>query len=231
MELQLAFALASIMAGVHFLVEEIESYTEGFKEEIISFGAGVSISYVFVQLLPEFHSIVSESSEMIFAFPLIGFSSLHLIEKYLAKSDVSGIQLRKDYADLHYSFLFFYHTAIGYLIASLLEESAVSGILFYVPILIHVAVSSFSLNELHESISKNLGLKISISLAPVLGVMFFSSGLVSDRLFNPVFGSVIGMFFYVAVRDSIPEGKKGKPLEYLLGVLIYLGIILAANLM
>lgn len=218
------------MAAVHFLGEELEEYISGYREQIVSFGAGVSISYIFMKLLPEFQRIASESSELIFAFPLIGFSSLHLMEKYLAKSSLPKKKLQKDYRELHSAFLFLYNGALGYLVASLLAESTVSGILFFLPIILHVAVSSFSFSELHESLTENLLLKIGLSLAPVLGVLIHNIGLVANHQFNLVFGTVIGMFFYVAIRDSIPDGDKGQPAEYLAGMAIYLTVILIANM-
>jgi hypothetical protein len=219
------------MALVHFLGEELDEYISGYREQIISFGAGVSITYIFVLLLPEFHRIVSESSELIFAFPLIGFTSIHMIEKYIAKSDFSSEKVRKEYSEIHSLVLFSYHGAIGYLIASLSSQDLISGALFILPLIIHIGVSSFSLSELHQSLAKRIESKIMISSAPLLGVTLFYTDLISESLFNPIFGTIIGIIFYVAIRDSIPQGREGRPNEYLLGTLIYLVIIIAARLL
>lgn len=207
----------------------MDEYISGYREQIISFGAGVSITYIFVLMLPEFHKIVSESSELIFAFPLVGFSSIHIIEKYIAKSDFSSNKVRREYTEIHSLVLFAYHGAIGYLIASLSSQSLASGILFILPLMIHIGVSSFSLSELHQSLSKRIESKIMISSAPVLGVSLFHSGIISEHFFNPIFGTLIGILFYVAIRDSIPDGREGRPNEYLLGTIIYLAIIIAVR--
>jgi hypothetical protein len=225
----LALLLALVMAVVHFLGEELEEYISGYREQLISFTAGASISYIFVQLLPEFHGMALESGTLIFVFPLLGFSSIHLLEKYIAKADLSEEIARRDYGELHSSFLFLYHGAIGYLVASLVAESTVSGLLFFLPIVLHVAVSSFSVTELHENFMQRRAVKLSISVAPVLGVLAHQLGAISDQLFNPIFGTVIGMFFYVVIRDSIPRDDRGQPQEYITGTLIYLAVILAAN--
>lgn len=214
---------------VHFLGEEVEGIISGYREEIVSFSSGASITYIFVQLMPEFHWIASNSSELIFAFPLIGFSSIHLLEKYVAKSGLEHEKMRKDYAEIHSAFLFLYHGAIGYLIASLIAESAVTGLLFFLPIIMHVAVSSFSVTELHETFVKRRAVKIAITVAPIIGVLLHNLGAVADHHFNPVFGTVIGMFFYVVIRDSIPREDRGKPIEYIAGTIIYLTIILASK--
>lgn len=217
------------MGAVHFLGEELEERISGYREQIVSFTAGISIAYIFVQLLPEFHRIASEAGDAIFVFPLLGFSSIHLLEKYLAKSDISGKRMRRDYAEIHSGFLFLYHGAIGYLAASLIAESAVSGLLFFLPVFLHMAVSSFSVTELHEGFVRKGLVKIAVSIAPLLGVLTYTTGLITDQHFNPVFGTVIGMFFYIVIRDSIPEEDRGRPAEYLVGTIIYLAIIFTAR--
>jgi len=137
--------------------------------------------------------------------------------------------MRKDYAEIHLGFLILYHSTLGYLIAFILSENTVSGLLFFVPILLHVAVSSLSISELHEKFTSKTSVKALSSLAPMAGVLVYMFELISQSLFVPIFGTAIGMFFYVGVRDSIPNGDKGRPLEYLLGILLYLGVVLLAN--
>jgi hypothetical protein len=229
-EINLPLLLAFALALVHFLGEEIEEYISGYRQRIVSFGAGVSISYIFLQLLPEFHSMAIGRHNPVFLFPLLGFSSLHLVEKYIAKSDVTGDEARKEYGEIHSIFLFLYSLVIGYLLASLVARNTVSGLLFFVAIIIHVAVSSFSLSELHEDFARKLHVKIGLSSAPVIGVLIHASGLVSDVVFTPAFGAVVGMFSYVVIRDSIPRDEKGMPIEYVAGMTLYIVVILVSNI-
>lgn len=207
----------------------MEEYISDYRVRIISFSTGVSITYIFVQLLPEFQRIAIETSEIIFVFPLIGFSTIHLTEKYIAKSGLPSEKVKEDYAEIHSVFLFIYHSAIGYLIASLLASSTVSGLLFFLPIFLHTEVSSLSTSEIHKEFASNNWIKTILSLAPVTGVLLYIYGLISEGLFNPIFGTAIGMFFYVVIRDSIPRGDKGRPLEYIIGAGAYLAVILIAN--
>lgn len=225
----IAILLGFSLAGIHVLGERLEEYISGYRERIVSFSTGASVTYIFVQLLPEFHRITLEASEAIFIAPLLGFSAIHLAEKYIAKSDLSSDEMRHEYAEVHSAFLFIYHGAIGYLVASLLAESTVSGLLFFLPIAMHTAVSSLSTSELHREFAENNWIKSLLAIAPLIGVKLHIYGVLSEGLFNPIFGTAIGMFFYVVIRDSIPEGEKGMPLEYILGAGAYLTVILAAN--
>lgn len=229
MEPFLALVFAFAMAAIHFLAEELEELMSTHQERLISFTSGVSITYIFVQLLPEFQKIASETSDIIFIAPLLGFSSIHLAEKYVAKKEYSKELLVRRYGEIHSVFLFFYHGLIGFLVASLLGESTASGTLFFIPIMLHIGVSSFSLSELHEDIARDLKVKLAISGAPILGVLTHNFGIISEGFFQPLFGLVLGMFTYVVIRDGIPQGDGGKPVEYVLGLIIYLLIILAVN--
>lgn len=225
-EIGIAFLFAFVLAMVHFMAEELEEMIGGYREPLISFGSGVSITYIFVQLVPEFHRIALESSELIFVAPLIGFSSIHLAEKYVSKSSFSQREASKRFGEIHSAFLFTYHFLIGFLIASLLSQNAVSGILFFIPIVLHVAISSLSMSELHEEVLQFMPTKVIISTAPLIGVAFQKAGVISSSVFNSLFGLVIGMFMYVVIRDSIPEGENGRPEEFVAGFVLYLAVIL-----
>lgn len=229
MELQLAFIIALALALLHLLGEELESWIGGYRESIVSFGSGVSISYIFLHLVPEIQRISASLSSFYLAFPLAGFSSIHLIEKYVSKSRISPDKMKKDFAEIHSTFLFLYNGAIGYLVASLLSKNFVSGVLFLIPLALHIVVSSMSVTELHEKFASKKIFKVSISIAPLVGVLFYQQPWMTERLFDPVFGVVVGMFMYVVIRDSIPSDDKGKPVEYLAGTLLYLILILALN--
>jgi len=229
MEHLFPFILGGIIALVHLIGEDLEGYIKGRRQEIVSFSSGASITYIFLQLIPELHRIASESSSTIFLFPLLGFSSIHLAEKYVAKGNLDEKEMKRDYAEIHSTFLFLYHGAVGYLVASLLMESAAQGLLFFLPIVLHVAVSSLSVTELHESFVRKNVVKYAVTAAPLIGVLLHNQRAIAEQYFNSIFGTVIGMFFYVVIRDSIPREDKGRPLEYLLGMIIYILIIFWAG--
>lgn len=217
------------MTLVHFLGEEIEEHMHGYREQIESFSAGVSITYIFLQLLPELNKIATETSELIFVSPLMGFSSIHILEKYVSKADIPQKEVRKDYSEIHFSFLLLYHAAVGYLVASLVNQDAISGILFLIPVLLHLAVSSLSVTELHQKFAERVSVKVLTSTAPVIGVILYELNVLGAMQFNILFGTVIGMFFYIVIRDSIPRDSQGRPTEYILGMALYLAVILLAN--
>jgi hypothetical protein len=227
MELAPPLVAAVSIALTHFLAEELEELALEMKEEVVSFSSGISISYVFTELLPEFNTVSSADSIML--FPLLGFSTIHIVEKYVSKRSMTGEEAAEEYNEIHSAFLFVYYGAIGFLISMLFAENLVSGSLFILPILLHSAVSSLSFSELHEKASERLGVKLAVSAAPLIGVALHNLHIISSSVFRPVFGVVTGMFLYIAIRDSIPGGEDGKPVEFIVGSLIYLGVIVASR--
>lgn len=223
----LVWSYVAILAALHFLGEELDEVTAPHKERITSFTTGVMVAYVFLQLLPEHHRIVTQIGDTGFIFALAGFSSIHIAEKYISLSDYSGQQMRKKYKELHSVFLFLYHGAIGTLIAALLSQDVLTGTLFFIPIALHTAISSFSLTELHEDALDNPVVKTGISLAPLMGAAAYLYNIIVSTGFQVLLGVVTGMFIYVVLRDAIPDKGAGKPWAYLAGTLFYGAVILA----
>ena len=72
-------------------------------------------------------------------------------------------------------------------------------------------------------------MKLVVSIAPLIGVTIHKLNFVKDSQFSLVFGLVIGMFFYVVIKDSMPKEDQGKPFEYIIGMILYLSVILIVN--
>lgn len=214
----------------HLLGEEFEELISGYKQSIVSFGAGTSIAYIFLQLLPEFHRNVSTLNNLFFIFPLIGFSLIHLMEKCAATSELSREKIKRDYGEIHSGFILIYNGALGYLIASLADKSVYSATLFFLPILLHVLVSSISVSELHEEVFQNIFVKMSISFAPIIGLAVYKIGVLDFQHFVGILGVVAGMFTYIVIRDSIPKDGDGRPIEYVAGALVYTAVIIVSTL-
>jgi len=177
-----------------------------------------------MQLIPEFQSLAG-SSKTIFVFPLAGFAGIHLAEKHLAKEGLEHEKVREEFKELHSGFLFLYHGSIGFLLTSIFTETFLSGLLFYMPILLHTTVSSLSFSELHEEATQRLPIKILISISPIIGSLFYFSQILTSQMFGILFGIVSGMFMYVVIRDSIPRGRLGKPFSFAIGMTLYIVLI------
>ena len=76
-----SIAFGTIIGIAHYFNELFSLKSEKYRNKIISFSAGISITYIFLHLLPEF--IAAQINRFIFLSILLGFVIFHLVEKYI----------------------------------------------------------------------------------------------------------------------------------------------------
>lgn len=205
---------------VHYFSERICLACSPYQEKIASFSAGVSITYLFLILLPEFSIGAMEVSKLLFFSVLFGFIVLHLIEKYLYQH-VSESKLTEELSLEDSLVSFLYYFVVGILLVELSKETSLQGILFFIPILLHAAIRTLPLNP-----TSFTSLKMIVSLSPLAGVFFANYVTISLSLQYLLIGFIIGVLLFTIIRHAVPFGKKGKPLFFVIGFLLYSTVIL-----
>ncbi|MBU0953542.1 MAG: hypothetical protein KKA90_03930 [Nanoarchaeota archaeon] len=218
-----ALFLAHYMGDAKFLVRLRH------REKVISFSAGLFVTYVFLDLLP----ILSEgpllNARIGLVFAVIGFSFFHVLEKYVYKHERKRERLRQELKEVHAAAFFLYHFIIGVVIVGIAETRAVlTTVLLFIPLLSQSIFSSTGLKEIHLHVRERTIARILLSGATVLGV--FVALLVPSLAFYHyiLLGFVIGALFYVSVFDAIPRQSKGKSAFFVFGMLLYMLIIVAS---
>lgn len=218
--LGIALFLTGVISVVHLLGDEINEELFTHLDFITSFSAGITISYVFMMVMPELFNGVSFFGRLEFFLSLAGFSSIYLAKNRLRRKD-NVEKIRKDYQELHSIFIIFYYTTIGYLITYLIMRAPVEGFILFIPILLHSAFNSISMRELHEDVLNNAVVKGLIGISPIVGALIAAKIGIPERAFYGLFGIVAGMFFYVALHDSVRPAERGHELGYILGATLY----------
>jgi hypothetical protein len=220
----LAVILGLVLAVVHYFSERIEPRDPVKRHKLVSFVAGISITYIFLQLFPKVYIGIESLHEFLFLFILAGFACFHLIEKHIYQHESKEI-LHEDLRITHSAMFFFYHLVIGILLVELVSINLVGGILFFIPILFHTAVSSASLKGIHVSIRESILLKILLSFSTLFGVIIAYFISVPPHVLYSFLGFVLGSLLYVVIRDSIPKETEGKAIYFVLGIIAYAFII------
>ncbi len=220
----IALILGLVLAVVHYFSERIEPRDPVTRHKLVSFVAGISITYIFLQLFPKVYQGVESLHEFLFLFILTGFACFHLIEKHIYQHESKEI-LHEDLRITHSAMFFFYHLIIGILLVELVSINLVGGILFFIPILFHTAVSSASLKGIHIRIRERIILKIILSCSTLLGVLIVYFVSVPSYVVYALLGFILGSLLYVVIRDSIPKETEGKAIYFVLGVVAYALII------
>tara|TARA_Y100000310_G_scaffold345802_1_gene470158 strand:- start:18710 stop:19261 length:552 start_codon:yes stop_codon:yes gene_type:complete len=178
--------------------------------------------------LPEAYQ---NSTGLVLFAPLIsGFALIHLLEKFFYKKFSGRFLLKKAktlHDEMHTAVLFIYHFVIGAVLIKILETDLVSGILFLPPLLMFTTIGNWSLH--HVYLQQIPHRRLLLASSTMLGALFSKSTFSSALLENIMVNFVAGIFLFIIIRESLPQEKEGKPLLFVLGILVYAAMMLLFN--
>ena len=142
--------------------------------------------------------------------------------------------------DLHKYTNFGYHLLIGVLLFQLLTHEFITAILFFVFALFKALTSKTSNDiqlfpgiEINEEYHESLYLKILLASAAIFGVLI---GFLIDAILHVplviiflLFSFISGVILYTIIREVLPENESGRPLYFILGIVIFLVIIIITD--
>lgn len=210
-----------VMGVVHYLSERIRLKFKKQENKVISFSAGVAITYIFLELFPKFSEGVAEISRFLFLSILLGFVILHIVEKYLYQHDLDRKKLKQDLALVGAIVSFTYHFIIGMIAVNLITRGLEKGFLLFIPVLLYTAVDTMPVWTPKQKVGK-----LVLASSTILGVLFASFGHISTTMNYIFLGFIIGVLSYSSTRHSIPAGKRGKPFWFFIGAVFYSLIII-----
>ncbi len=220
--------LALFLGLLHFFSEEfyIKYFQEHYKM-LMSFAAGVSITYLLTHLIPD---ILLESlkyeivqGKLIFSYLLAGFVVFLLVEKYV-QQHVKSKMLMKDLRWIHFVSLFVYHAVIGIMIVHYAEEGFKYALFFVIPVALNLIVLNISFHNIHKEDSKvkrNYILNILGSLAVLAGAIFSLKYPLPLSIILSGAAFVAGSLMFIVIRETVPKEKEGSGWIFLLGILVY----------
>ena len=213
--------LALALSIIDFITEGLFLKASPFKMKFISASAGVSVSYIFLILLPEIYSGSIEISRVLFIAILLGFGIFHVIEKYI-RQNFTGPALRKEHRLVHSTTSFVYFFVVGFLLVKIAEkDSGLGAFLLFIPIALHIVIDSLPRRH-----TKKQHLRALSASSPFLGAILASVLDVGNAGNNALLGIVGGALLYTVVRESLPRDRKGKPLYFITGLLLFTVLVL-----
>lgn len=221
---QIAVILGLLISIVHFYSEEIGFHSRHIRDELISFAAGVSLAYIFITLLPEF-AIGDEILEkrVLFIFVLVGFTVLHIVEKYIYQHVKKKYALYTDLRMEDSIVSFVYHLFIGIILVLFTKTDVRLGILFFVPITLHTAASTLPVNA-----PKHKTMAALVASGTVLGAILatYTIQYITHTMFFAMMGAVVGALLFMITRHTLPHGKRGSPVHFIIGLLFYIAVFI-----
>tara|TARA_Y100000310_G_C20644086_1_gene795609 strand:- start:611 stop:1288 length:678 start_codon:yes stop_codon:yes gene_type:complete len=212
--------LALILSGIDYITEGKFSENSLAKTKFISFAGGISISYMVLILLPEVYSGAIKINQLLYLSVLAGFGTFHIIEKYI-RLRYSYIKYKRHHDLIHTIISFIYFLIVGFVLVKLIDTNIITGFLFFIPILFHIVIDSIP-----KKISKKPFLKILIASSPLLGALVATFISVTEAVMIALLGIISGVLLYTVTRESIPKEREGKPIFFLIGLLLFTVLIL-----
>lgn len=216
--------LALLVGLTYFLVNRFNVKRSHHTPKMVSFAAGVSITYVLLELFPLFTEISAKISKFLFFSVLLGFIIHHIIEKEIYIHNQKH-ELIKKLSTEEQVFSFVYHLILGMLLVTFFQQHFLDGLLFFVPLLLFVFISTLPA-ERHTSTAK----AIFLASATLLGALFSTFVWTNRPLWieGALVGFVTGVLLFTIVRHHIPFGRAGKVGYFSLGFILYALIIMAS---
>lgn len=213
--------LALVLSVVDFFTEGLFSKSSPNKMKFISFAAGVSVSYIFLIMLPEIYIGAMTINRLLFLAVLFGFGVFHIIEKYI-RQNFTGPALRKEHRLVHSTTSFAYFFVVGFILVELTGPNIISGILLFIPILLHIIIDS-----LPRRTTKKHHLRAFSASSAFLGAMTATFIDIGGAGNTALMGIVGGGLLYMVVRESLPRDREGKPSYFITGLLLFTIVIMA----
>ena len=220
--LPITFAL--LVGLTYYWSNKFEVKHKKYYNKIISFSAGVSITYLLLELLPTFNEVAFQINQLLFISVLFGFIIHHIIEKRIYLHNKSHELIKKLNMEENV-FSFVYHVILGIVLVSFYQEDFVQGILFFVSIVSYTLVSTLPTTP-HKSEKK----AIFLACSTLLGVLFATFVWINRALWIEflLIGFAAGVLLFTIVRHHIPEGRKGHIGYFTIGFIVYSLLIIGS---
>jgi len=237
----LVFAVAYLVGGRVLPSERMEQLWA--RRRIISAAAGISVAYVFVDVLPELelqHKILVEKAgtrmlfveQRLYVLAMLSFVVFYGLEHMVLVSHERGPQaLSAGRADavfrLQLAGYAAYSALIGYLVVDRAERGAVSLILYMIAMAVHFLIVDHSLGEEHGR-AYGRGARWILAGSVVAGWLIALTTPLSETVVARLFAVLAGGVVITSLRSELPDDRKGRFWPFCLSAVIFATVLLFA---
>ncbi len=215
---------AVVVGIVYYASNQMDIKHKSYYPKILSFSAGVSITYLLLDLFPTFTEVALSINKIMFVSVLVGFIMHHLIEKEIYIHNRRH-DLVKRLKEEEHVFSFVYHVILGIVLVTFAEQSIVRATLFFIPIASFVFVSTLPTRPHERPIKSFL-----LAGATLIGVLFALFVWTQRSVWAEfiLVGLATGVLLFTIIRHHIPFGRKGKIGYFTLGFILYSVLIVSS---
>lgn len=234
--------LAICLALVHIFVSRMQWLNVIPQRYWISIASGVSIAYIFLDIFPELERAQTEFEHSgvflldylekhVYVLALVGLTLFYGLEKIALRSRQQRQQTHGEDCTppgifwLHVISFAIYNGILGYLFHESEDHGLTACLVLFVALALHFLVNDVGLREHHKRSYDQLGRWIlagAIILGWVLGLAFYVNAATIATIWALIAGGII----LNVLKEELPEEQESNFGMFLLGVVLYSGVIL-----
>ena len=238
-----ALVVTVILAMVHIFGAHIASMMADTHHRWLSVGAGVTVAFVFLFLLPElahFQQILAETTQGRWYEEVIYVTAIGGVTVYYGLEHLA-YRVRKPHREepeqqtpfghdyvfwLHMGWYAFYNVIVGTLLLYGDQESIEGLILYAVAMAVHFLTIDTAMRRHHEQVYRQTGRWI-LAAAVVIGWALGSVAPLGLGLIAAAMGFLSGGLLINAIKDELPSSGRAKFVPFIGGVLVFSILVMA----
>ena len=228
--------LACGLALTHFYVGKLRFLRGIPRSRWLSFSGGVSVSYVFLHLLPELgeaqerlaaHGVLTFLETHAYLLALAGLSVFYGLERLTALDAKGPDEHSPPVFWLHISSFALYNALIGYLLLHREETGVVALALYGAAMGLHFIVNDFGLRERFGRAYHQRGRWLLV-LAILAGWAAGVAVDVGDAAVAALLAVLAGSVVLNVLKEELPENRESRFSAFIAGAAFYAVVLLAA---
>lgn len=242
-ETAITAAMVAGFVAIHVFVNRLHFLDVTPRSRWLSFAGGVAVAYVFLHVLPDIAAHEREFAETlglsavaaesaIYSLTLAGLAVFYGLERAVkvsrARSRSEGGEDRPSNKALYLHLVTYgmFNALVGYLLLHREESGGWALALYFVAMGLHFLTADFGMRQDHREAYDALGRWV-ISGAVVAGWIVGLTVELSSIFIGFLFAFLAGGIILNVLKEELPEERQSFFLPFLLGVLLYAGLILA----
>ena len=208
-----------------------------------SLGAGISIAYIFLDILPELNKAQSEIEHSgipiveylekhVYILALLGLAAFYGLEILAQRSRQSNRKTQETDCTsigvfwVHIGSFAIYNALIGNLLSDAEEHGLVSSLLLFVALALHFIVNDYSLREHHKHAYHRWGRWV-LAGAIILGWVLGQAIHLDEAAIATLWAFVAGGIILNVLKEEMPENRQTCFWSFLVGAGVYSVLLLA----
>jgi zinc transporter ZupT len=233
----------AVLTGLHLVAGKLR-FLEGTPRSVwLSLAGGVSVAYVFVQLLPELsegQEAVAEAAgeglafleNHVYLLSLLGLAVFYGLERAATTSRRRRLAGGGDAPSrgvfwLHVASFAAYNALTGYVLHQQAEDSGRAALaLFAIAMGLHFVVNDYGLREHHKADYARSG-RWALVATLLLGWAIGLAGEISEAALATLLAFLAGGVILNVLKEELPEERESRYWAFALGAAAYAALLLA----